>query len=181
MIAPETDYLYFGFRRFQTAFWISICCVAVQFLIFLVPGIFNRRWEGEMGFYFVALAVIIFCGIIACGGIIWIFGFRVLRFISQLIYLLLARNRVVFVDWERSFCRSLWPLPWAFGIGGIIYMLYFALGWGGSPDDVIVGTIGNFLGAFCYITIFYNWFRLFQHSKNKETEQDADGDAEEVV
>jgi hypothetical protein len=170
-----SDDLRFGFRRFQTAFLIAMLAVSVQFLLFLIPGIINRRWEGEMGGFFVIPAIFIFGAIIGGGAIIWIFGFKVLRFVSRLIYLLLAQNRVGFAAWDRVFCRSLRPLPWAFGIGALVYIAYFAAGWGGWPDDVIVGTIGNLLGAICYGTIFYNWYRLCQNSPLTETEQVADG------
>ena len=172
----HSEDLRFGFRRFQAAFWISMFAVSVQFLLFLVPGIIHRRWEGELGGYFVVPAFLISCGIIVGGGIIWILGFKILRFASRLIYLVLARNRVGYVDWDRVFCRSLWPLPWAFGIGAVVYVAYFAAGCGGWPDDVIVGTIGNLLGAFCYGTLFYHWYRLCQKSPQGEIDQTGDGE-----
>lgn len=162
--ALNYDDLRFGFRRFQTAFWISMIAVSAQFLLFLVPGLINRSWEGELGGYFLFGAVFIFCAIITCGGIIWIFGFKFLRFVSRLIYLLLARERVEYAAWDRTFCRSLRPLPWAFGVGAVVYIAYFAGRRGGWPDDVIAGTIGNLLGAICYGTIFYNWYRLCRDS-----------------
>jgi hypothetical protein len=169
----DFDYLRFGFRRFQTAFWISILAVSIQFLLFLVPGLINRDWEGEMGGYFVVPEFFIFCAIITGGGFIWIFGFKFLRLLSRFIYLLLAPNHVSYSSWDQFFCRSLWPLPWAFGIGAIVDVIYFAGRFGGSPDDVIVGTIGNLLGAFCYGTIFYNWYRLCRSSNESEAEKDV--------
>ena len=171
----NSDDLRFGFRRFQAAFWISMFAVSIQFLLFLIPGIINRRWEGEMGGYFVIPAIFIFCAIVGGGGIIWIFGFKILRFVSRLIYLIFARHRIGFASWDRVFCRSLWPVPWVFGIGSVVYIAYFASGWGGWPDDVIVGTIGNLLGAICYGTLFYNWYRLYQESPQPETEQVSGG------
>ena len=173
--ASHSDDLRFGFMRFQAAFWISMFAVSIQFLLFLVPGIIDRRWEGEMGGYFVIPAIFIFCGLIGGGGIIWIFGFKILRLVSRLIYLLFARGRTRFADWDRVFCRSLWPLPWAFSIGAVVYIAYFAVGWGGWPDDVIVGTIGNLLGAICYGTLFYNWYRLCKSAPQTETEQVSGG------
>ena len=145
--------------------------VFVHFLLFLIPGIIHHRWEGEMGGYFVIPAIVIFSSIVGGGGIMWMFGFRILRFVSRLIYLLLGRGRVGFASWECVFCRSLWTLPWAFGIGAIVYIAYFACGWGGWPGDVVVGMIGNLLGAFCYLTIFLNWYRLCRDSPSKTTEQ----------
>jgi hypothetical protein len=173
--AIHSDDLRFGFRRFQAAFGISMFAVSIQFLLFLIPGIINRRWEGEMGGYFVIPAIFVFCASIGGGVIIWIFGFKILRFVSRLIYLIFARNRIGFAAWDRVFCRSLWPLPWVFGIGAVVYITYFAAGWGGWPDDVIVGTVGNLLGAICYGTLFYNWYRLCQQSPQTETEQVSGG------
>jgi len=173
----DFDYLRFGFRRFQTAFWISILAVSIQFLLFLVPGLINRDWEGEMGGYFVVPAFFISCAIITGGGFIWIFGFKFLRLLSRLIYMLFAPNHVSYPSWDQVFCRSLWALPWAFGIGAIVYVIYFAGRFGGSPDDVIVGTLGNLLGAFCYGTIFYNWHRLCRFSNESKTEQDGSGNS----
>jgi hypothetical protein len=169
----DFDHLRYGFLRFQTAFWISMFAVSVQFLLFLVPGMINRAWEGEMGGYFVIPAFFISCAIVTGGGLIWIFGFKFLRLLSRCIYILFAPYHVSYRSWDQVFCRSLWTLPWAFGTGALVYVTYFAGSFGGSPDDVIVGTIGNLLGAFCYGTIFYNWYRLCRFSDDFQREQDS--------
>jgi len=166
--------LRFGLKRFRIAFWISLLTVSIHFLLFLIHGIIHRLWEGEMAGFFVIPAIFIFFLIVGGGGVIWIFGFKILRLISRLIYLIFARKRCKYVAWDSVFCRSLWPLPWAFGIGAVVYITYFVVGWGGSPDDVIVGAIGNLLGAFCYGTLFYNWYNLCRNSAITESEQRRD-------
>lgn len=136
-----------------------------------MPRLIDRDWEGEMGGYFVGPAIFIFCAIIVFGSILLIFGFQFLRRVSWVIYLIFGRLKVTYEAWDHVFCRSLWTLPWAFGTGAVVYILYFALECGGSPDDVIVGFIGNILGALCYVTIFYNWYRLIQDTTTAKSSE----------
>ncbi len=175
----HSDSLRFGFRRFQTAFGILLVAVFIHFLLFLVPGLIHRRWEGEMGGYFVIPAVLIFCAIVGCGGLLWIFGFKILRIFSRLIYLIVARKRTGFAAWDRVFCRSLWSLPWVFAGGALVYLAYFAGGWGGWPDDVVVGTLGNLLGAMWYGPLFYQWYRLCQEPPQAENQQVNSGSGDQ--
>lgn len=129
------------------AFAISMVAVTAQYLIFIAHGIINRSWRGEMDAFFVILAIITLFGIVSGAVTVWFLGFKILRLVSRLIYLIVGRRRVDFTEWDRVFCRSLWPLPWAFGLGAIGDITYFAGDFGGWPDDVIVGAIGNILGA----------------------------------
>lgn len=173
------DDLCLGLRCFQRAFWIALGAVIVHYLMFLIPGIVQRHWEGEFGRYFMVPAILLFSAIAAGGGILWGFGFRVLRHVSWLIHSLLGRRRVEYMAWDRVFCRSLRTLPRLSAIGAVLYLCYFGFGWGGWPEDVIIGIAANLLGAYFYVPLFLGWYRLWRdasHSRNRKDTRHQTGD-----
>ncbi len=50
-------------------------------------------------------------------------------------------------------------------LGVITWLIYSLLFTGGYPDDVIFGTLGHAIAAWCYITLFVYWINVSRHSK----------------
>jgi hypothetical protein len=148
-----------GQARVRTALAFFACAILLQFVATtFVPGLLNPPPEDMYGFF--KFGCLAFFLIFASTSLaIWFWGFRLILLASLLFRFVVART--INVDsWQVSTIQSLWPMPYASAIGAVVYIIYFAFHFGGWPDDVIFGSIGNILGAWCYLSVFWGWFQL---------------------
>ena len=73
-------------------------------------------------------------------------------------------------DWQEATSKSLYMLPYLSLLGSTLWLVYTIGQFGGWPGDVIFGSLANILGAWCYLTIFYNWYKINQHNKSMNTD-----------
>ena len=91
----------------------------------------------------------------------WFCTYPAIRLASMFVRVLVAR-RVPLAKWQKTTDGALWTLPYAAMLGVITWSIYSSGNFGGWPDDVIFGAIGNVIGAWCYLTIFVAWFRVWR-------------------
>jgi len=157
----EAELLARRYVRFSIA--LFGVAVLVHFLLdFLIPGLLRGQWHGEVGLFFVAGLVMFFVAFSSVFVFLWLVGPMVVLPVSRLFHLAFGRN-VPEESWHECTCHALWPLPYASALGGFVHLIYALGDFGGSPDDVIFVLIGNLLGAWCYLTIFWSWYKLSKH------------------
>ena len=134
--------------------------VLIHFLLlFFIPGLRHGQWRGEMGGFFVILSLMFLAAFPVAFILLWSLGLKAILLASGLFHLVFGRNAPADA-WQERTCHALWPLPYASALGGLVHLIYHIFRFGGWPDDVIFGAIGNLLGAWCYLTIFWSWYRL---------------------
>jgi hypothetical protein len=153
------DAIEFGRKRVRLALVFLACAILVQFVLeFLMPGLLNKHWEDKDGFFeFGCLVFVLTFTSISLA--IWLWGVAFILLASWLLRSVFAR-KVNLQLWQVSTLLSLWPLPYASAAGAVVYIIYVRFHFGGWPDDVIFGTIGNILGAWCYLSVFLGWYQL---------------------
>lgn len=91
--------------------------------------------------------------------LVWFFGLAVIQLVSTIFHAVFGRG-VPCALWHEAVFTSLWTLPIAAVLGVVTWLVYSLGEFGGWPDDVVFGTVANVIGAWCYCTIFWSWFRL---------------------
>lgn|GEM_PF-3318870 len=133
--------------------------VLFHFLLSFVPGLLRGEGRGRMGGHFVVSSIAFLIAFPAALVLLWSLGLPIILFVSRLCHLVFG-GRIPINTWQETTCNALWPLPYAFGAASFAYIIYHLFHFGGWPDDVIFGTIGNILGAWCYLTICWSWYKL---------------------
>jgi hypothetical protein len=141
-------------RIYQRALLVAFVAPVVEFLRFLI---FDRSIDDSHHREFVIVASLI--AIAASYGFLQLHGFRILM-LASLIFHFVFGGTTTRADWQRATCRSLWTLPYGIGLGVVIWFVYSFGHFGGWPDDVIVGSFANAIGAWMYLTIFRQWYLL---------------------
>ena len=153
------DAIKYGRTRVRCALAFLACAILLQFVLeYFVPGLLNRQWEDKDGFF--EFGCLAFFLIFASTSLaIWLWGLRFILLASWLLHSVVARKVNVQL-WQVCTLQSLWPLPYASAVGAVVYIIYVGFHFGGWPDDVIFGTIGNILGAWCYSSVILGWYQL---------------------
>ncbi len=115
-------------------------------------------YDDMAGFYWV-LAFFGAAGLLGGFLILWFCSLPIFTLASTVIHFILG-GTIPLAEWNNATFRALWTFPYAAGLGVTVWLVYSVSGWGGWPGDVIFGSIGNAIGAWCYLTIFLYWFKL---------------------
>jgi hypothetical protein len=158
--AMSDDPLHTARRRVRLA--VAACALAVCYPFlqdFFVPGVIRGAWHGERAGLFL-LPTLAFTIVFPIGVLFfWFLSLPILLLVSRSVQRRFG-GHVPHDVWQETTCRALWPLPWAAAAGGVCYVVYCVCEFGGWPDDVILGTILNAVGACCYLTMFRSWYQL---------------------
>lgn len=137
-------------RNYRRALLIAFIAPVVEYARFILfSG--SILYEGIVTVFAFIFAVSILT--------LWFFGFRLLMFVSAGFHLLFGGSTTRGA-WQQATLSGLWPLPYGCALGVVIWLIYSLGHFGGWPDDVILGTLANLLGAWLYLTIFRQWFIL---------------------
>ncbi len=93
---------------------------------------------------------------VAC---LWALGLPAILLASWLVHSLVGGD-VSWRIWRARTALALWPLPYAAVLGAGVWLVYSLGHYGGWPGDMVFGTIGNLIGAWCYGSILLAWGRL---------------------
>ncbi len=142
----------YGRSKVRLAVAIGSLALLVEYIRLLgSPGLF---WVVEVCFSGLALAV----GI----PVLWALSFPAIQTTALLVHALVGRG-VSRRTWEARTALALWPLFYAAALGVSVWLVYSLGHFGGWPDDLVFGTIGNAIGACGYGTILIAWGRLLWH------------------
>lgn len=157
---PDTRHMD-GERRFRAALLIGAVAPTYELSRFIVDGLQRRSWSGELGGFFVISALAGGIALLFSVVALWFGGHLVLRLVAHGVHAAFA-SRASLEAWDGVMDRSLGVLPWAAALGVVTWLVYSIGDFGGWPGDVVFGTIGNLLGAWCYVPLLFGWFRLWR-------------------
>jgi hypothetical protein len=149
-----------GQRRFRIALLIGAVAPGYEYVRFLHGGLQNRAWAGDMGGFFVILALAGSLALFVAIAAGWCLGYPAIRLVAHIIRRAFAKN-VPVESWNNVTDRSLAVLPYAAVLGVLTWLVYSIGRFGGWPGDVIFGTVGNLIGAWCYLTLGAGWYKLY--------------------
>ncbi len=92
----------------------------------------------------------------------WLRGDMILRWAGTQLHRLFGGD-VPLQRWLAVGYAALWMLPWASAVGAVLWAAFLiVVGSGGMSLGAmyIFGAIGNSLGAWCYLTLFWRWWQL---------------------
>ena len=94
----------------------------------------------------------------------WFTALGILELAAGLLHLVFGGG-VSRDDWLTSLHLSLWPMVPAALVGSVLWVLWLVLFHlaghpGGFALDVVFQIAGNILGAWVYLTVFWNWYQL---------------------
>jgi hypothetical protein len=139
----------YGRSKVRLALAISSLALLAEYLRLLgSPSLF---WAVEVLLSSLALAV----GI----PVLWALSFPAIQLAALLVHALVGCG-VSRRTWQARTALALWPLPYAATFGVSVWLVYSLGRFGGWPDDVVFGTLGNAIGAWCFGTILIAWGRL---------------------
>mgnify|MGYP006908372841 CR=1 FL=1 len=97
-------------------------------------------------------------------ALLWIFALSLIELMARLMYMLFGRD-VSRTHWLTSLHQSLWPMVPATLIGSVLWIVWLILFHladhpGGYALDVVFQIAGHALGAWVYLTVFWNWYQL---------------------
>ena len=70
--------------------------------------------------------------------------------------------------WQADSDDALWPIPYAAACGAILWVMYehvFPYGW---TNDIICGSLGHLLGAWCYLTVIASWVKTARRARARK-------------
>lgn len=133
----------------------SLALLAEYIRLLASPGLF---WHCEVLLSSLALAV----GIPA----LWVLSFPAIQTAALLAHALVGGG-VSRRAWLACTAVALWPLPYAAALGTSVWLVYSLGHFGGWPDDLVFGIIGNAIGAWCYGVILIAWGRLVVRKRRR--------------
>jgi len=94
---------------------------------------------------------------------VWLFGLQALN-VAALMFYGVFGGSLTRQAWLDRMHESLWPLPWAAGVGAIIWLSWMAIFFGLERHDLSVNlafaALGHLAAAWVYLTVFFGWYRL---------------------
>ena len=139
-------------RYYRRALLIALIAPVFEYVRFILFSRSILYWGVVMAFAAVFAVSI---------PILWFLGFRVIMFVSAIVHFAFG-GPTTRADWQQATFGGLWPLPYGCALGVAMWLIYSLGHFGGWPDDVIFGTLGNLVGAWLYLTIFRRWFILLR-------------------
>ncbi len=160
---PDTTNAYESVARERVRLSMGICLLAPlhEYIHYVV--------EGNDLFYRVG---VLFGGISLSLSIpiAWFLAYPCLMLLFELCRRILA-CQVSADEWKRVVAESLWSLPWGAILGVVTWFVYSIGNFGGWPEDIIFGVIGNAVGAFCYLSIFVPLYRIWRKGRHNQRMQ----------
>ena len=147
----------------RRALLIMAVCVGVNIwanFYWAEPGPYNRFAAGPVPP--IVIVNLVFFGVVFL--VLWFVALRIIEFIARLFHLVFGRS-VSRDEWLTSLHQSLWPMVPATLIGSLLWVLWLVLFHlaghpGGFALDVVFQIAGHALGAWVYLTVFWNWYQL---------------------
>lgn len=166
-------------RRVRIATMIGMLAPIFEYVLFLIDGVRHEWWQGELGGLFVACVLF---GAVAIAGLFtvgWFLAYPILRAASHVIHYLFARNVPIY-QWQTATDNALWTLPYAAILGVFTWLVYSIcsrqfIWFGGWPEDLIFGSLGNIIAAWFYITLFVYWIKIYQQIKLSAADPNSTG------
>lgn len=153
---PEADFLWFRRRvRWAVAFLAPLAMANwAQFMIS------NAVLDSS----FVARLLVMVGGLVLVPSLTfaWLRGDDLLRRAGQLLHRFFGGNTPL-DRWLGVGFAALWMLPFAAAAGAVLWAAFLWSLWeyGLTPLGwFLFGLAGNALGAWCYLTLFYRWWKL---------------------
>jgi len=154
-----------GKTSIRVATLIGSIAPGFEYYQFWLDGIKDQAWQGELGGFFVFAAILGLAAGASAITVIWFLGYPVLLVIAH-IARWIAAPRTSPDAWVLATDRALLIAPYAAGLGVVTWLVYSIGGFGGWPDDVIFGTVGNVIGAWLYVSLFLGWYRAARESRS---------------
>ena len=148
---PQTSLNDKARTHFQTAVLICLVAPVFEYLRFIFASGDTRLFVVGVLFGLAGLAIFV--------PLTWYFGLTAIK-VTSIIFHGIVGRRVPIALWQNATLSSLWTLPVAACLGVVTWLTYSLGDFGGWPASAIFGTVGNAIGAWCYGTIFWSWFKL---------------------
>jgi hypothetical protein len=148
-----------GMRRFRIALILGAITPGFELIRYVFKGIAEDWWSRELGGIFVAASLFGTITLALTFYIAWRFGYRCIMYLTHLTQEVLAPS-VSRSEWDRVTNRLWIVLPYASGCGVLTWLVYSIGNFGGWPDDMIFGIVGNVIGAACYLPLLFGWGKL---------------------
>lgn len=165
-------------RWVRMAGLIGLVSPGFEYARHLFDFVRHARWEGEMGGFSVFGVILATAGIVLWFVATWWLAYPIIRLASSIFHFVLGR-RVPVAHWQQATDEALWPLPYAAATGVLIWFFYSFGSEGeiGNPWRWIAATIvivsGHAIGAWCYLSIFAAWFRLWRRAARESPRPDS--------
>jgi len=118
-------------------------------------AILHEHWASMWEMVVIAFVVVVPIAFL----VVWRCGYPAVRLVSSIVRRIFGRP-VPVEQWDRATSHALWPLPWAAGLGVLTWTAYSAGRYYGWSADFVFGVIVNAIGAWCYLTILFAWWRM---------------------
>ena len=123
-------------------------------------GLYDRFAAGPVPPVVIGNAI--FFGIVFL--ILWFSALKSIELLARPFHMLFGGG-VSREDWLTSLHQSLWPMVPATLIGSVLWIVWLVLfhladHLGGYALDVVFQIAGHALGAWVYLTVFWNWYQL---------------------
>lgn len=156
-----------GRSSIRLAAMVGVIAPGFESCRFILNGLEKRAWQGEHGGLFILPAVLGPIAILFAVCVVWFFGYPLIQFAAHVVHSVVGRQ-VPIDAWEDATDQGLSVVPYAAVLGVVTWLTYSIGKFAAWPGDLMFGTIGNFIGAWCYLSLFGEWFNVIRHSRTPE-------------